>query len=55
VGAIIDEPRYFDHLTGRENLEVNPAARAGGAAARIPEALDRVGLSYENGFVTPGR
>jgi ABC-2 type transport system ATP-binding protein len=45
VGAIIDEPRFFGHLTGRENLEVNAAARGRGARARIPEALERVGLS----------
>jgi ABC-2 type transport system ATP-binding protein len=45
VGAIIDEPRFLPHLTGRENLLVNAAARGGEARGRIPEALDRVGLA----------
>jgi ABC-2 type transport system ATP-binding protein len=45
VGAIIDEPRFHPYLTGRENLLVNAVARGGEARARIPEALDRVGLS----------
>jgi ABC-2 type transport system ATP-binding protein len=45
VGAIIDEPRFHGHLTGRENLELNAAVRGGGARARIPGALERVGLS----------
>src|SRR5262249_7856542 len=45
VGAIIDEPRFHGHLTGRENLEVNAAGRGGGARARIPGALERVGLA----------
>jgi ABC-2 type transport system ATP-binding protein len=44
VGAIIDEPRFHPHLTGRENLEVNAAVRGGGARDRIPSALERVGL-----------
>jgi ABC-2 type transport system ATP-binding protein len=45
VGAIIDEPRFLPHLTGRENLLVNAAARGGEARVRIPGALDRVGLA----------
>src|SRR5215472_4109721 len=45
VGAIVEEPRFYPFLTGRENLEVNAAARGGIAAVRIPNALDRVGLS----------
>lgn len=45
VGAIVEEPRFYPYLTGRENLEVNAAARGGPAAMRIPEALERVGLS----------
>jgi ABC-2 type transport system ATP-binding protein len=44
VGAIIDEPRFHPHLTGRENLVVNAAARGSDARARIPAALERVGL-----------
>jgi ABC-2 type transport system ATP-binding protein len=45
VGAIIDEPRFHLHLTGRENLEMNAAARGASAQGRIPAALDRVGLT----------
>jgi ABC-2 type transport system ATP-binding protein len=45
VGAIIDEPRFHLHLTGRENLEMNAAARGGDARTRIPAALERVGLA----------
>src|SRR5512133_4364463 len=35
VGAIIEEPRFHSHLSGRENLKVHAAARADGAAAQI--------------------
>jgi ABC-2 type transport system ATP-binding protein len=45
VGAIVEEPRFYPYLTGRENLEVNAAARGGSAAKRIAGALERVGLS----------
>jgi ABC-2 type transport system ATP-binding protein len=45
VGAIVEEPRFYGFLSGRENLEVNAAARGGKAAERIPAALERVGLS----------
>jgi ABC-2 type transport system ATP-binding protein len=45
VGAIIEEPRFYPFLSGRENLEVNAAARGGIAATRIPGVLERVGLS----------
>src|SRR4051812_3313387 len=45
VGAIIEEPRFHAHLTGRENLKVNAAARGGAAAERIENALARVGLA----------
>ena len=45
VGAIVEEPRFYPFLTGRENLQVNAAARGGAAASRIPAALDRVGLT----------
>jgi ABC-2 type transport system ATP-binding protein len=44
VGAIVDEPRFHPHLTGRENLVVNAAVRGGAAPARISDALERVGL-----------
>ena len=35
VGAIVDEPRFHPHLTGRDNLRLLAAARGGDAAARI--------------------
>src|SRR5688572_33398316 len=38
VGAIIEEPRFHPHLTGRENLKVNAAARGGDAVERIDGA-----------------
>jgi ABC-2 type transport system ATP-binding protein len=40
VGAIVEEPRFQGHLTGRENLRI-------AAACREPEAHDRIGLSLE--------
>src|SRR5919201_5318347 len=45
VGAIVEEPRFHPHLTGRENLEVIAAARGRDAAARIDDVLERVGLT----------
>jgi ABC-2 type transport system ATP-binding protein len=45
VGAIVEEPRFHGHLTGRENLTVIAAAREPEAHARIDGALVRVGLS----------
>jgi ABC-2 type transport system ATP-binding protein len=45
VGAIVDEPRFHPHLTGRDNLRLLAAARGGGAAKRIAPSLERVGLT----------
>ena len=45
VGAIVEEPRFHGHLTGRENLEVIAAAREPDAHGRIEGALERVGLA----------
>jgi ABC-2 type transport system ATP-binding protein len=45
VGAIVEEPRFHGHLTGRENLTVIAAAREPEAHARIGGALARTGLS----------
>jgi len=45
VGAIVEEPRFHRHLTGRENLRVIAAAREPEAHDRIDGALARVGLS----------
>src|SRR6478752_4267300 len=44
VGAIIEEPRFHPHLTGRENLHVHAAARDKSAHGRVDGALERVGL-----------
>jgi ABC-2 type transport system ATP-binding protein len=45
VGAIVEEPRFHQHLSGRENLRIVAAARGPEARARIVPALARVGLS----------
>jgi ABC-2 type transport system ATP-binding protein len=45
VGAIVEEPRFHRHLTGRENLAVVAAAREPEAHRRIEGALARVGLA----------
>jgi ABC-2 type transport system ATP-binding protein len=46
VGAIVDEPRFHAHLSGRENLEILAAAREPAARHRIDASLERVGLSH---------
>jgi ABC-2 type transport system ATP-binding protein len=45
VGAIVEEPRFHPHLTGRENLRIVAAARGRDAAARIEPSLEQVGLT----------
>jgi ABC-2 type transport system ATP-binding protein len=45
VGAIVDEPRFHPHLTGRQNLRLLAAARESAARDRIGPALERVGLA----------
>jgi ABC-2 type transport system ATP-binding protein len=45
VGAIVDEPRFHAHLTGRQNLRMLAAAREPEARARIGPALERVGMT----------
>jgi ABC-2 type transport system ATP-binding protein len=45
VGAIVDEPRFHPHLTGRENLRLLAAARGSDASQRIGPSLERVGLT----------
>ena len=44
VGAIVDEPRFHGHLTGRENLQLLAEAREPAARTRIGPSLERVGL-----------
>jgi ABC-2 type transport system ATP-binding protein len=46
VGAIVEEPKFHPHLTGRENLKIVAAARDRAAESRIPAALERVGLAH---------
>ena len=44
VGAIVEEPHFHGHMSGRENLEINAAVRGADAYTRIDGALERVGL-----------
>ena len=44
VGAIVEEPSFYPHLTGRENLKIAAAVRGPEARPRIDGALHRVGL-----------
>ncbi len=46
VGAIVDEPRFHGHLTGRQNLQMLAAAREPAAKDRVAPALERVGLLH---------
>ena len=49
VGAIVEEPGFHRHLTGRENLRVAAAVRGDGAHERVDAALARVGLRNRAG------
>jgi ABC-2 type transport system ATP-binding protein len=49
VGAIIEEPRFHPHLSGRENLHVHAAARERSAHDRVDSAIARVGLEARGG------
>ncbi|HWD11088.1 MAG TPA: ABC transporter ATP-binding protein [Solirubrobacteraceae bacterium] len=44
VGAIVEEPRFHMHLSGRENLLIVAAVRGAETRERIDPALARVGL-----------
>ena len=46
VAAIVDEPRFHGHLTGRQNLAVLAAAREPQARERIDSSLERVGILH---------
>jgi ABC-2 type transport system ATP-binding protein len=46
IGAIVDEPRFYAHLTGRQNLRLLAAAREPAARDRVGPALERVGLAH---------
>ena len=45
VGAVVEEPRFHDHLSGSDNLRIVSALLSDTATNRIPEVLDRVGLT----------
>ena len=45
VGAVVEEPRFHAHLSGRENLRVISALMTDEATTRIPQVLERVGLA----------
>jgi len=49
VGAIVDEPKFHGHLTGRQNLQILAAAREPAAKSRIDPALERVGILHRSG------
>jgi ABC-2 type transport system ATP-binding protein len=44
VGAIVDEPQFLGHLSGRENLMLLAAAREPAAQDRVDRSLERVGM-----------
>lgn len=46
VGAIVDEPSFHGHLTGRQNLQLLAAAREPEAWDRIDASLERVGIRH---------
>ena len=49
MGAIVDEPRFHGHLTGRQNLQILAAAREPAARGRIDASLERVGILHRAG------
>src|ERR1019366_9559959 len=46
VGAIVDEPRFHGHLTGRQTLEILAAAREPAAMGRIDASLERTSILH---------
>src|SRR3984957_6410087 len=44
VGAIVEEPSFYPHLTGQENLRIAAAIRGPQTRPRIESVLERVGL-----------
>jgi ABC-2 type transport system ATP-binding protein len=44
VGAIVEEPSFYPHLTGFENLKIAAAIRGPQTRGRIHGVLERVGL-----------
>jgi ABC-2 type transport system ATP-binding protein len=46
AAAIVDEPRFHGHLTGRQNLQILAAAREPAAKGRVEASLQRVGILH---------
>ncbi len=46
VGAIVDEPRFHPHLTGRENLQLLASSRESASRDRVGASLERVGMAH---------
>jgi ABC-2 type transport system ATP-binding protein len=44
VGGIVEEPRFHEHMSARQNLEAWAALLGDGSFGRIDKELDRVGL-----------
>ncbi|MFQ6134084.1 MAG: ABC transporter ATP-binding protein [Armatimonadota bacterium] len=44
VGALVEEPVFYGHLSGRKNLELFAALSGGAQPSRIDEVLDQVDL-----------
>ena len=49
VGAIVEEPSFYPHLTGYENLKIAAAIRGPDTRQRIGSVLERVGLDKRAG------
>jgi ABC-2 type transport system ATP-binding protein len=49
VGAIVEEPSFYPHLTGYENLKIAAAVRGPETRKRIDGVLERVGLDRRSG------
>jgi ABC-2 type transport system ATP-binding protein len=49
VAGFVEAPRFYPYLSGRRNLELLASFDGGGAAARIPPALDTVELTDRAG------
>ncbi len=45
VGGIVEEPRFYPYMSGRQNLEAWAALLDDGARARIPSVLERTRLA----------
>lgn len=48
IGALVETPSYYPHLSGRENLEILRVLRRAAPAA-VPRALEVVGLEHDAG------